>query len=77
MALDISSLVLNQDFGLGPERLKRFAEKFQGMFSEAMQRNREDKDDKDRWYSEQKFEEAMKRAWGPYYEPRNVRYAED
>jgi hypothetical protein len=76
-AIDITMIVLNQEFGLGCERLKRFNEEFSLMFSDVMQKRREDKDDSDRWYSEQKFEEALKRACGPYYVEKKVRYAED
>ena len=72
--LDAASLVLHDLFGLGPERLKRLGDAFVVKFSEIQELNRNDKDDPDRVYSREKFEAAMKAAWGPYYEPREVRY---
>ena len=74
---DIASLVLNQEFGFGPERLKRFADGFIRMHHEVRVLDREDQDDKDAWYSVQMFEDAMKRAWGEYYQPREVRFSDD
>lgn len=76
-ALDIASLALRAEFGFGPERLHRFGLRFERMFSEVQQANIEDgRDDKDAWYSDEKFEASMKEAWGPYYQTREVRYAE-
>ena len=76
-ALDIASLALREEFGFGPERLKRFALRFQTVFTEVQKDSLKDKEDKDRWYSEHKFEAQMREAWGPYYQPREVRYGED
>ena len=75
--LDSASLTLHELFGFGPERLKRFGEAFTKKFHEIQQLNREDNDDPDREYSRAKFEEAMKDAWGPYYCPREERYANE
>lgn len=76
-ALDIASLVLHDVYGFGPDRLKRFSEGFTEKFSHVQKNNREDKEDKDRWYSEEQFEREMREAWGPYYQNRQVRYCED
>lgn len=76
-ALDIASVVMNQEFGFGQDRLRRFSEAFDKLFQEIQAESRSDRDDKDRWYSEQKFEDAMMKAWGKFYEPRSVRYRED
>ena len=77
-ALDVASLILHDSFGFGPERLKKFAIGVQDRFSEIQKDSREDKaDDKERWYSEEKFEAELKAAWGPYYTPRAIRYDED
>lgn len=75
--LDAASLVLHDLYGFGPERLKRFGEAFLVKFREIQELNRSDKDDPDREYSRHKFEEAMKAAWGQYYDPREVRYNKD
>ena len=75
-ALDIASLVLHETYGFGAERLKRFAEGYTKKFSEVQARTREDTD-KQKWYSDAQFETEMKIAWGPYYQPHEVRYAED
>jgi len=74
-ALDITSIVLNEEFGLGQERLKKFGLAFEKKFAEIQERSRAD-DDKDRWYSEEQFENELRRAWGPYYTPRKERYNE-
>ena len=77
-AIDITSMVLHKTFGFGPERLKKFGDGFQDKFSEIQQYSREDRaDDKDQWYSEERFENELKEAWGPYYTPRAIRYDED
>lgn len=76
-ALDIASLVLHDVYGFGPDRLKRFSEGFTEKFGDVQKRNREDKEDKARWYSEEQFEREMRDAWGPYYQTRKVRYCED
>jgi hypothetical protein len=75
--LDAASLTLHELYGFGPERLKRFGEAFMAKFHEIQELNRDDSDDPDREYSRQKFEEAMQEAWGPYYAPREERYAKD
>ena len=72
--LDAASLVLHDLYGFGPERLKRFGEAFLQKFHEIQELNREDSDDPDREYSRAKFEDAMKAAWGQYYDERDVRY---
>lgn len=77
-ALDIASIVLNETFGFGPERLKKFGIGFQDKFAEIQEESREDKEnDKERWYSEEQFENALKKAWGQYYTPRAIRYNEE
>lgn len=72
--LDAASLTLHELYGFGPERLKRFGDAFTEKFHEIQELNRNDSDDPDREYSRQKFEDAMKAAWGPYYAPREERY---
>lgn len=72
--LDAASLVLHDLYGFGPDRLKRFGEAFLVKFREIQELNRSDEDDPDREYSRAKFEQAMKAAWGQYYEERDVRY---
>lgn len=72
--LDAASLALNEHFGFGPERLRRFAEAFIAKFTEIQKLNQEDRDDEDSVFSRQRFEDSMKAAWGPYYAPREVRY---
>lgn len=75
-ALDIASIVLNEEYGFGPERLKKFGTGFSAKFAEVQERSRAD-DDKDRWYSEEQFENELRKAWGEYYTPRKERYHED
>lgn len=75
-ALDIASVVLNEEYGFGPDRLKRFGIGFSNKFAEVQERSRAD-DDKDRWYSEEQFENELRKAWGEYYTPRKERYHED
>ena len=72
--LDAASLTLHELYGFGPERLKRFGEAFIKKFQEIQELNKSDKDDAEREWSRQRFEDAMKEAWGPYYAPREERY---
>lgn len=71
--LDILSLSLKKEFGFGPVRLLRLFNAFYDMFHEAQKNSRADKD-KEAWYSDEKFEEAMKQAWGENYVPSEERY---
>lgn len=71
---DTVCIVLNEEFGFGPERLKRFGERVFEAFHELQELSRNDRDDKEAWYSLQKTEDALKRIWGQYYEPHEERY---
>lgn len=68
--LDAVALCLNECFGMGEERLKRFHDAFEKKYQEI--RELEQTEDND--YAKAKVEEALKRVWGKYYEPREVRY---
>ena len=68
--LDAVALCLNECFGMGEERLKRFHDAFEKKYQEI--RELEQTEDND--YAKAKVEEALKRVWGTYYEPREVRY---
>lgn len=70
--LDAVSLALNEGFGFGEERLKRFKESFESKYGEI--RKLENEDTPDNEYYKAKVEEALKAAWGKYYETREVRY---
>lgn len=70
--IDAVSLSLNECFGFGEERLKRFHDSFEKKYQEI--RELEKSDTQDNEYAKEKVEEALKRVWGKYYEPRDVRY---
>ena len=77
-ALDIAATVLHEEFGFGPERNFRFGTKFMEKFDKVQNRNIDDmRVDKDGWYSDQKFEDELRAAFGKHYQPREVRYCED
>lgn len=71
--IDAVSLSLNECFGFGEERLKRFHDSFDKKYAEI--RELEKNDTQDNEYARAKIEEALKKAWGKYYEPRELRYS--
>lgn len=70
--LDAVCLALAEGFGFGEERLKRFHDAFTAKYREI--RELEHADTKDNEYAIAKQEEALKKACGKYYAPREVRY---
>lgn len=70
--LDAAALALAECFGFGPERLHRFHDAFMSKYTEL--RKLEKGDTPDNEYYIAKVEEALKAAWGKYYEPRDYRY---
>lgn len=66
--LDAVGLVLNDAFGFGEERLKRFCEAFAVKYDEIHSLGDDDE------YAIAIIEKAMKQAWGKYYQPREQRY---
>lgn len=69
---DIAAIVLHEEFGFGPERLKRFSEKVNEKIHEVSTMGRQDTPDGE--YSRAKFEAALREAYGEYYQPREERY---
>lgn len=69
---DIVAIVLHEEFGFGPERLKRFAEKVNDKIREVTVIGTQDTRDGE--YTKIKFEEAVREAFGKHYQPRDVRY---
>jgi len=70
--IDAVSLTLNECFGFGEERLKRFHDAFDKKYAEI--RELEQNDTQDNEYAKAKVEDALKAAWGRYYEPYEHRY---
>lgn len=70
--LDAAALTLNEEFGFGEDRLKRFHEAFERKYAEL--RDLEHDDLTDYEYATAVQEEALRRAWGKYYTPRDERY---
>lgn len=70
--LDSVCITLNEEFEFGPEREKRFRDRFDVVYAEIRKLEKEDTIDGE--YSKEKVEQALKRACGKYYEPREVRY---
>lgn len=68
--LDAAALALNEGFGFGPERLKRFHDAFSAKYAEIRELDKSADND----YCIAKMEQALKQAWGEYYEPREVRF---
>jgi len=70
--IDAVSLALNECFGFGEERLKRFHDAFDKKYAEIRELERSDTIDNE--YAKAKIEEALKAAWGRYYQPWEFRY---
>ena len=70
--LDTMAMTLADEFGFGAERLKRFHDAFEEKYSEIRKLERDDTDDNE--YAIAKQEEALRRAYGKYYTPREERY---
>lgn len=65
-------VALNDAFGFGPERCKKFVDALNAAVNETA--DMVDADTRDMEYSIAKFEERLKQVVGPYYMPRNERY---
>ena len=70
--LDTAHMALAEEFGLGPERQKRFHDRFEKLYGELRQIEREDTDDKE--YYIETCERKLRACLGKYYEERDVRY---
>lgn len=70
--LDAVALTLNEEFGLGEERLKRFQVAFDKKYAEIRQLEKDDSADGE--YSRHKIEQALQNACGKYYAPYEERY---
>ena len=69
--LDAVSLTLNEEFGLGAERLMRFRNAWDKKYAEIHELQQKNDDD----YSVTVIEKALQNAWGKYYTPREERYS--
>ena len=65
--MDAVSLTLNDEFGFGEDRLKRFRDAFDAKYSEIHELG----DDE---YTIAVIEKALQAAWGRYYQSREERY---
>lgn len=65
--MDAVSLTLNDEFGFGEDRLKRFRDAFDSKYDEIHKLG----DDE---YTVATVERALQAAWGRYYQPREERY---
>lgn len=72
MILDAVALTLNEEFGLGEERLKRFQVAFDKKYAEIRALEKDDTEDGE--YSRFKMEKALQAACGKYYAPYEERY---
>lgn len=70
--LDAVALTLNEFYGFGAERLKKFHDSFEAKYNEIRKLEHEDAADNEYYIA--KMEQALEQAWGKYYEPREVRY---
>lgn len=70
--LDAVALTLNEFYGFGPERLKKFHDQFEQKYDELRKLEREDSEDNEYYIAA--VERALEAACGKYYEPREVRY---
>lgn len=70
--LDAVCLTLNEEFGMGEERQRRFQEAFDKKYDEIRKIERDDTEDGE--YSRYKMEKALQQACGKYYAPFEERY---
>ena len=74
-AQDMAVIALNQAFGFGPERTKKFVEAFNGIFEMYADMALEDaKGDADIEYTRVKLDEVLKEACGDNFIPWEERY---
>lgn len=74
-AQDMAVIALNQAFGFGPERVKKFVEAFNGIFEMYADMAIEDaKGDADIEYTRVKLDEVLKEACGDNFVPWDERY---
>ena len=72
---DMACIALNDAFGFGPDRLKKFCEAFMRTWTDYATLTVEDaRADSEVTYSVAKFEERLKQVCGEYYAPRDLRY---
>lgn len=75
MCQDMALIALNEAFGFGEERLKRFADAYAATWEKwATATNNDAKDDKFAEYSRVRYEELLQRICGRYYVPDKERY---
>lgn len=74
--MDMAMLALNEEFGFGPIYNKRFEKKFREIFVEYADLCVEDgADDQDLWFTKDKLDEQLRRAYGEELLPFDERYA--
>jgi hypothetical protein len=70
--VDFAAIALNDAFGFGPERCKRFMGALNAVVNETA--DMVEGDTRDMEYTRTKFEERLRMVVGPYYIPREERY---
>ena len=70
---DMAIIAAAQTFGLGPDRVKRFSDTYDKVFTEYAIMVQEDT--KDIEYSKYKVDEALKAVCGEYFAPFDERYS--
>ena len=71
--IDAFAITMNQIFGWGETRLKRWHDAFEEKYAEIQHLRIEDLDTLE--YSEACIERGLQQAWGKHYVPRKERYA--
>lgn len=69
---DFAAIALNDAFGFGPERCKKFMDALNAAVNETA--DMVEADTRDMEYTIAKFEERLEQVVGPYYVPRSERY---
>ena len=76
--LDMAMIALNQEFNFGPTYNKRFEKKFREVFVEFADLCVEDgADDADLWFTKEKLDQMLRRAYGEELLPFDERYSVD
>ena len=72
LILDQAAIVLNREFGFGADRLKRFAEAMNAIYSDYS--DIWNGDTKDVEYSKSAMDRALQQIFGRYFEPWEIRF---
>ena len=72
LMMDVAMIALNDEFGFGPDRLKRFADKTLEVY--AVYADRWNSDTKDTIFTREKLDRKLRQICGEHFQPWEERY---